>query len=107
MTLTRPFSKDVSNDCIMVAEQIFEKAIRAVAQTTQKIESEELEALAEYKAVAQNATQATKLLLQEVGRVHELRKRKSGVVYDYAIDLDAARVEIGRRLACLRAARGD
>ena len=46
------------------------------------------------------------LVLEERAKVAKLSKQEAGVVYDYALDFDAARVEIGRRLACLRDAGG-
>lgn len=59
------------------------------------------------------ATQAVKdlrvafqLVMDERTRVEKLRKQVAGVVRDYALDFDAARDEIGRRLARLREAGG-
>lgn len=40
---------------------------------------------------------------QERERLENERRKKAGIVHDYAVDFDAARSEIGRRLACLRA----
>lgn len=45
---------------------------------------------------------AYKLSLEERIRVAKLRREEAGIVYDFALDLDAARDEIGRRVACLR-----
>ncbi|WP_205963857.1 hypothetical protein, partial [Pseudoruegeria sp. SK021] len=42
--------------------------------------------------------------VSERERLEKRRKHEAGVVNDYAVDFDAARLEIGRRLACLRAA---
>lgn len=42
------------------------------------------------------------LVLEERTKVAKLRKQDDGVVYHYALDFEAARAEIGRRLACLR-----
>lgn len=50
---------------------------------------------------------ATQLVLEERNRVDKLRKDIAGGVGTGQLDLDAARDEIGRRLACLRRARGD
>lgn len=47
---------------------------------------------------------AYKLSLEERIRVARLRREEAGIVYDIALDLDAARDEIGRRVACLRGA---
>jgi hypothetical protein len=46
------------------------------------------------------------LVMDERARVEKLRKQVAGVVYGHALDFDAARLEIGRRLACLRDAGG-
>lgn len=50
---------------------------------------------------------AASLVLEERNRVDKLRKDIAGGVGAGQLDLDAARDEIGRRLACLRRARGD
>lgn len=49
---------------------------------------------------------ALQMVMDERTRVEKLRKNVAGVVRDYAIDFDAARDEIGRRLARLREAGG-
>ncbi len=58
---------------------------------------------------ARTATHAMKemrafyeLVLEERAKVARKSKTEAGAVYDYALDLGAARAEIGRRLACLR-----
>ncbi|MGL4280659.1 MAG: hypothetical protein ACRCS0_09845 [Albidovulum sp.] len=45
---------------------------------------------------------AYQLAVEERARIAKLRKEDAGIVYDYALDFDAARDEICRRLACLR-----
>ena len=49
---------------------------------------------------------AYQLVMDERTRVEKLRKQVAGVVHDYALDFDAARDEVGRRLARLREAGG-
>ncbi len=49
---------------------------------------------------------AFQMVMDERVRVEKLRRQVAGVVRDNELDLGAARVEIGRRLACLRDARG-
>ena len=46
--------------------------------------------------------QAFYALMEERTRVEKLRKQVAGAVGTGSLDLDAARDEIGRRLACLR-----
>ena len=63
----------------------------------------------EVKAAAQavkDLKAAFQMVMDERTRIEKLRKQIAGVVHDYAIDFDAARAEIGRRLACLRDAGG-
>jgi hypothetical protein len=42
------------------------------------------------------------LVLEERTKLAKLSQREEGIAYDYALDFDEARIEIGRRLACLR-----
>ena len=46
--------------------------------------------------------QALLMVFEERAKVAKLDKLEAGIAYDYALDLDAARDEIGRRLARLR-----
>ncbi len=55
---------------------------------------------------AQGSSGGYHLVMDERTRVEKLRKQVAGVVHDYALDFDAARDEIGRRLARLREAGG-
>ncbi|MCV2868525.1 hypothetical protein OEW28_07780 [Defluviimonas sp. WL0002] len=53
-------------------------------------------------SVASDLRKALTLFLEENNRIAKLSKEQAGVVHDYALDFDAARNEIGRRLARLR-----
>ncbi|RJL05621.1 permease [Paracoccus aestuarii] len=55
---------------------------------------------------AKTVREAVQLLMAERSKVDKLRKDIAGGVGGGALDLDAARDEIGRRLACLRRAGG-
>jgi multidrug efflux pump subunit AcrB len=60
------------------------------------------------KAAVRDLRELGKLVVQERAHVETLRKQVAGVLGTGTdLDLDAARDEIGRRLACLRDARGD
>ena len=48
--------------------------------------------------------QALQIVFEERTRIAKLDKQEAGIAYDYALDLGAARAEIGRRLSCLRIA---
>ena len=63
--------------------------------------------LKEAVRLARDLRAATQLMLEERNRVDKLRKEiAGGGGAGGALDLDAARSEIGRRLACLRRAAG-
>ncbi|CAM3077200.1 permease [Paracoccus nototheniae] len=55
---------------------------------------------------AKTVREAVQLLMAERIRVDKLRKDIAGDVGGGSLDLDAARDEVGRRLACLRRAAG-
>ncbi|MBU2958624.1 permease [Paracoccus sp. 1_MG-2023] len=55
---------------------------------------------------AKTVREAVQLLMAERNKVEKLRKDIAGGVGGGSLDLDAARDEIGRRLACLRRAGG-
>jgi hypothetical protein len=63
------------------------------------------EARAALQAV-KDLKQAFEWVMDERTRIEKLRKQVAGVVGTNALDFDAARAEIGRRLACLRDAGG-
>ena len=63
----------------------------------------------EAKAAAQavkDLRTAFQMVMEERARVEKLRRQVAGVGAGSELDLDAARAEIGRRLACLRDAAG-
>lgn len=102
MTILKPRPEIDADDCLSVAERLFVRAIRALSEICEKLERHELEELPALKSAVPEAMQATKVLLQERNRVFELHKKKSGIVHDFVLDFDAARSEIGRRLARIR-----
>jgi hypothetical protein len=82
----------------MVADEVF--------AAMQKVKTGQI---GETKVVAQavkDLRDAFKILMDERTRVDKLRKQFAGVVGSAELDLDAARDEIGRRLARLRDAGG-
>ncbi len=107
MTLITPFGDGPTDECLVVAEELFKEAGLALAQLTKKIRRHELEAARGAKAALSEVLGAYQLAMKERNRVADERRKGSGIVGDYAIDFDAARDEIGRRLACLRDAGND
>ncbi|MCG6901811.1 MAG: hypothetical protein LJE68_03935 [Rhodobacter sp.] len=107
MSIIKPNDNDQSADgCLAVAEDLFEQAVLGMNGLSKRIRREEIVPEKDTRAVAAILNSATFQLMKERDRVAELRRKSAGIVGDYAIDFDAARAEIGRRLACLREAGG-
>jgi hypothetical protein len=94
-------------DVLGATEKFYGMAVEELERTIDALRAGEFQ---EVKA-AQEAIRALRAMaiavLQERGKVDQLRKHIAGHVgAGGALDLDEARAEIGRRLACLRNAGG-
>jgi hypothetical protein len=90
-----------------IAEEQFVVAIQALASYARMVESGGLPDRPDGRAVATAARKALEHLFDERHRVAErVRKESAGRVGGSALDLDAARDEVRRRMACLRTAGG-
>lgn len=116
-TLPRGGVKPVANaeaamspdEAIAVAEGLFWSYVKDLKRHEAALEARQSGAVdpAELKEAMQTAKvvrEAVGLLMAERNRVDKLRKDIAGGVGGGSLDLDAARDEIGRRLACLRRA---
>ena len=105
MTLITPFEDDgTADESLAAAEELLKEVGLALADLSKKIRQDDVEAGRAAKAVLSEFTHARNMASRERIRVVDERKKGAGIVGDYAIDFDAARDEIGRRLDCLRAA---
>ena len=99
------------SEAIAVAEGLFWSYVKDLKRHEAALEARQSGAVdpAEFKDAMQTAKvvrEAVGLLMVERNRVDKLRKDIAGGVGGGSLDLDAARDEIGRRLACLRRAGG-
>ena len=99
------------NEAIAVAEGLFWSYVKDLKRHEAALEARQSGAVdpAELKEAMQTAKvvrEAVGLLMAERNRVDKLRKDIAGGVGGGSLDLDQARDEIGRRLACLRRAGG-
>ena len=97
------------SEAIAVAEGLFWSYVKDLKRHEAALEARQSGAVdpAELKDAMQTAKvvrEAVGLLMVERNRVDKLRKDIAGGVGGGSLDLDAARDEIGRRLACLRRA---
>ena len=109
-----PFVAAGDGDDFLSAEQAIDVAgeiFREVAEELHKlrvgIRSGSTENAEKTGKVVRDLRVAAALVLEERNRVDKLRKDIAGGIGAGTLDLDAARDEIGRRLACLRRARTD
>lgn len=106
MSLITPLGSPAAQDDILAAaNEHLERLIRTVRALTNQLEAGEFKDLAETTKTVRDAGAALQIAFRERENVEKLRRRDAGIVHDFAVDFDAARDEIGRRLDCLRAAR--
>ncbi|WP_197474202.1 hypothetical protein [Rhodobacter xanthinilyticus] len=95
-----------SADLLKETEDLYREVAQELALAMQGVRQGDLtEAKAAMQAV-KDLRAAFQMVMDERTRVEKLRRQVAGVVRDYALDFDAARSEIGRRLARLREAGG-
>ncbi|KGJ12805.1 hypothetical protein IX57_13925 [Paracoccus sanguinis] len=98
-----PLAPEVAID---VAGDIFREVAEELHKLRIGIRRGEVEQADKTGKAVRDLRVATALVLEERTRVDKLRKDIAGDVGPGTLDLDAARDEIGRRLACLRRAGG-
>ena len=96
-----------AQEAIDVAGTIFREVAEELHKLRAGIRSGNTDDAEKTGKVVRDLRVAASLVLEERNRVDKLRKDIAGGVGAGQLDLDAARDEIGRRLACLRRARGD
>ena len=94
-------------DLLAITEDWLREAAEALATTVQSIKSGEFGRIKDTVDCIKGLKLAVNLAIEEGNRVEKLRKQVAGDVGTGAFDLDAARDEIGRRLARLRDAGSD
>ncbi|WP_165971726.1 hypothetical protein [Meridianimarinicoccus aquatilis] len=107
MTMIYPKLGDGSSEEVFSeAQQTFHRATRALNKLVDQLDVDELSNGGEANRLLKELKQALQTALAERERLEQKAKTDAGIVGDYAVDFDAARLEIGRRLACLRADGG-
>ncbi|MDO5641896.1 MAG: permease [Paracoccus sp. (in: a-proteobacteria)] len=101
-----PFLPQSAMEDIEIAGLLFRGCAEDLARLQQRLRAGELGEAKDAVKVARELRSATQMMLEERNKVEKLRKEIAGQVGEGVFDLDAARDEIGRRLACLRAAGG-
>ena len=87
---------------VMEVWKLYDEAAGTLRESLRRLKAEESLDAREVAKQLGEVRSIYKLALEERIRVAKLRKEEAGIVYDYALDFDAARDEICCRLACLR-----
>ena len=91
---------------ISATETLYQDLAEEIVQALAKLKAGEWDPKGTTHSVKEMRS-TLRLVLEERMKIAELGKRGAGAAYDYALDFDAARAEIGRRLARLRDAGND
>lgn len=104
MTIITPIdTTGAAGDVATEAYQLYALATEVLTQIIGEIRvNGDAKGAKELCAYTKEHREALKLVMTERANVEKLRKLEAGIVNDYALDFDAARDEIGRRLARLR-----
>ena len=93
---------DTPPDMLAITEEWLREAAEALATTVQAIKAGEFGRVKDSSDCIKTLKVAVNMAIEEGNRVEKLRKQVAGAQGTGAFDLDAARDEIGRRLARLR-----
>lgn len=97
-----------AQDALDLTEQLFEIAVTDLNEMLRAIRDGRLDEAREGRRAVRDLVDLSRMVLEERRNVEKLRKQVAGTVGGgEGLDLDAARDEVGRRLALLRDARGD
>ncbi|MFP5478709.1 MAG: hypothetical protein ACLGIE_03315 [Alphaproteobacteria bacterium] len=96
-----------AEDVLGTTEQLYGLAVMELYRTITAVRSGEFTEIRAAQTAIRDLRATAVQVLEERGKVDKLRKQIAGHVgAGGALDLDEARAEIGRRLACLRHAGG-
>lgn len=108
MTIRFTEGEGIPDDVLGFTEDLYREAIVDLRALIAAIKAGQVEEIKAAKSAVKELRELGRMLIQERAHVEALRKQVAGAAGTGGeLDLGAARDEIGRRLACLRAARGD
>ena len=89
-------------DLLAFSEGLYKDVADELARTLMAVQAGELANLKPATQMVKDLKEAFKHVMEERKRIDSVRQQTAGVSGTGALDFDAARDEIGRRLACLR-----
>lgn len=103
MDIDETAARAAGQDLLAEAEELFRTSAELLAARLRALREGRVEGLKETAQATRDLRAALQLALEERTRLEKLRRQDDGGG-TAALDLAAARDEIGRRLACLRGA---
>jgi hypothetical protein len=91
-----------AEELLAVSEHMLARTAIVLARTVGRLDAAEVVDATVASSVADRFATAFQRVMNERDKVGKLRNQTSGTVGGRSLDFDAARIEIGRRLACLR-----
>ena len=104
MVLKTPAIDGVTRDMLALAQEQVEQTIQALGEASRRLSECPGGAATDIRKDLRLLSGALQIAVSEKKRIENCIKEHEGIGNGYAIDLEAARVEIRHRLACLRAA---
>lgn len=93
-------------DLLAFSEGLYRDVADELARTLTAVQAGELASLKSATQLVKDLKDAFKHVMDERIRIDRVRQQTAGISGTGTLDFDAARDEIGRRLACLRDAGG-
>jgi hypothetical protein len=106
MTIKFSAGDELPVDLLAAAEGLYRDVAEELTRTLMAVRAGKSADIRAAAIVVKDLKQAFQVAMDERTRVDRLRKHASGIGPGGTLDFDAARDEIGRRLACLRDAGG-
>lgn len=88
------------------AEEHYGRTIRVLNQIIEEVEAGNTERARSLRGALSDLNKAVQTAFDERLRVAKRLREESGSAHEYALDLDAARLEVGRRLDRMRTTQG-
>lgn len=107
MSVYFPNVEQLPVDLTAATETLYREAAEELIRAIMAVRAGDLDQTPAAKSAVKGLKDAFQTVMEERNRVEKLRKQVAGAAGTGTLDLDAARDEIGRRLALLRAASRD
>jgi hypothetical protein len=107
MTIKTPQQGEAAEALLLDARQLYADINHAHKAGLKKLADSEDKEVRAFSTLAQLHWKSLQTVMERQNDLNRINREQAGIVHGYAVDLDAARSEVGRRLACLKDAGTD